>query len=544
MEGKYPGFPSSLLQSTPNSPVRQLSSSPRLIRILVFAFLSLATALVFPAQAQNADPLEMTVNADQGETTISRHIYGHFAEHLGEDIYGGFWIQDDQGNWQYNQQVIDALREINIPNIRWPGGCFADYYHWKDGIGPRSERPAQLNTIWGAVTEDNSFGTHEFMGLVERLDTEPIVVGNVGSGTVEEMQDWWKYLNHEGPSPMADLRAENGHPQPWGVKHFGVGNESWGCGGEMRPQYYADLYKRFAEYLRPQIGTDPYRIAAGPTDDDYEWTRVLMREAGYMIDGLDLHVYTDYEDNPDVDSLATGFDDEAWFVGVNDERRMDKLITRHSAIMDQYDQEKETALIVGEWGMWHGPMPGTNPGFLKQQNTLRDAVVAASMLNVFNQHADRVRMANLAQTVNVLQAMLLYQDGQLVRTPTYHVFDMYQGHMDATLLPLRAERGTYSYGGDSTPAISVSASKDDEGRVHVTLANKDPDQPRQISLELRGQDISSMNARVLTANQMDAHNTFEAPNRLTPSSFDEATLSGNTLNIEMPAKSVVALELQ
>ena len=514
----------------------------RLVATLLLA-LGFGLCSVPPAVAQDAEPLDAVINADQGETTISRHIYGHFAEHLGEDIYGGFWIQDDQGNWQYNQQVIDALNQLNIPNVRWPGGCFADYYHWKDGIGPRDERPAQVNTIWGAVTEDNSFGTHEFMGLVDRLDAEPIIVGNVGSGTVEEMADWWKYLNHEGPGPMADLRKENGRAEPWGVEYFGVGNESWGCGGQMRPQYYADLYKRFAEYLRPQFGTEPFRIAAGPNGSDYEWMRTLMEEAGYMIDGIDLHHYTivgTWEDK----GSATDFEEDGWHEAMQGARYMDELLTRHSDIMDQYDPEKETALIVGEWGMWHDPMPGTNPGFLKQQNTLRDALVAALHLNIFNQHADRVRMANLAQTVNVLQALVLYDDGQLVKTPTYHIFDMYKAHQDATLLPMDLERGTYAHDGEETPAVSASASVDDQGRIHVTVANTDPNQPGTVTAELRGQDVSSVSGRVLTADQMNTHNTFDAPNRLAPTSFDGAQLEDNTLTIELPAKSVVSLEVR
>lgn len=526
--------------------MRSSSLFPGWFRSSMFALLLLAAGaggLLVQAQDPSSETLDVVVNADQGETPISRHIYGHFAEHLGEDIYGGFWIQGDDGEWQYNRQVIEALREINVPNLRWPGGCFADYYHWRDGIGPREERPAMVNTIWGTVTEDNSFGTHEFLGLVERLDAEPIVVGNVGSGTVEEMANWWKYVNHEGPGPMADLRAENGHPAPWGVKYWGVGNESWGCGGRMRPQFYADLYRRYGEYLRPQFGVDPYRIAAGPSDDNYEWTRTLMEEAGWMIDGLDLHHYTVVGTWANKGS-ATDFTEGEWFAAMQDTRYMDVLIARHSAIMDQYDSEKETALIVGEWGMWHDPMPGTNPGFLKQQNTLRDAVVAASMLNVFNQHADRVRMANLAQTVNVLQSLLLYDDGQLVRTPTYHVFDLYEPHQDATLLPAVVDRGTYTHDGERTSAISVSASKDEQGRIHVTLANKDPNHPRTISVELRGQDASSVSGRVLTADRMNAHNTFDQPGRLTPASFDGAQFDGNTLTVEMPAKSVVALEVR
>lgn len=515
----------------------------RMPLFLVSLFLFVLAVPGSHAQDSGAEPLDLVITADEGETTISRHIYGHFAEHLGEDIYGGFWIQDDEGTWQYNEQVIEALNELNIPNLRWPGGCFADYYHWRDGVGPRDERPSMVNTIWGTVTEDNSFGTHEFMELVERLDAEPIIVGNVGSGTVEEMSNWWQYVNHEGPGPMADLRVENGQAEPWNVKYWGVGNESWGCGGQMRPQYYADLYKRFAEYLRPQFGTEPYRIAAGPAGDNYEWTRTLMEEAGWMMEGLDLHHYTVVGTWDDKGS-ATDFTEGEWLTAIQEARYMDELITRHSAIMDQYDPEKETALIVGEWGMWHDPTPGTNPGFLKQQNTLRDAIVAAVTLNIFNQHADRVRMANLAQTVNVLQALVLYEDGELVRTPTYHVFDLYKAHQDATRLPMHLEAGTYSHDGESTPAISGSASRDDDGRIHITLANTDPNEARTIETQLRGRNVSDVSARVLTANEMNAHNTFEAPDRLQPTSFDGVELEGRNLTIEMPAKSVVALELE
>lgn len=510
---------------------------PRAIFLLV-VLVGMMGSIQTRAQDSPSEPLDLIINADRGETTISRHIYGHFAEHLGEGIYGGLWIREENGGWDYNQEVIDALRDLNIPNLRWPGGCFADYYHWRDGVGPREERPTMVNTIWGGVEEDNSFGTHEFMGLVDRLGAEPIIVGNVGSGTVEEMANWWEYMNHEGPGPMADLRAENGREEPWNVRYWGVGNESWGCGGNMTPDYYADLYKRFATYLWPQYGTKPFRIAAGPTGDDYEWMQTLMEEAGHMIDGIDLHHYTV------VGGSATDFTESEWHEAMQKARYIDELVTRHSAIMDQYDPEAETALIVGEWGMWHDPKPGTNPGFLKQQNTLRDALVAALHLNIFNQHADRVRMANLAQTVNVLQALVLYDDGQLVKTPTYHIFDLYKTHQDATLLPMDLERGTYEQNGEETPAVSASASLDEQGRVHVTLANTDPNVARTVITDVRGQDVSSVSGRILTADQMNAHNTFDQPERIEPSSFDEVQVDGNMLTIELPPKSVVSLEVQ
>lgn len=497
----------------------------------------------------DAGPLTLVVSADQGETTISRHIYGHFAEHLGRDIYGGFWVQEDgsasgpPSGWQYNDEVIEALRQIDIPNLRWPGGCFADYYHWRDGIGPRAERPSIVNTIWGGVTEDNSFGTHEYMGLVERLDTEPFVVGNVGSGTVEEMANWWEYINHPAGSPMANLRGENGRSEPWAVRYWGVGNESWGCGGSMTPSYYADLYKRFATFLRPIGGTEPFRVATGPSGDDYAWTRTLMEEAGGMIDGLDLHYYTvvgTWEDK----GAATDFTEGEWFTAMQKALYVDELISRHSAIMDQYDPEQNTALIVGEWGMWHDVEPGTEPGFLYQQNALRDALVAAVHLNVFNQHADRVRMANIAQTVNVLQAMVLTKGEEMIVTPTYHVFDMFKVHQDATLLPTTLEAGRYEHDGEHVPALSASASRDEEGRLHLTLANMDPNVARALETEIRGADVSEVAGRILTAEQMSAHNTFESPQAVEPAPFDGVQRNGQTLSVELPPKSVVVLELR
>jgi alpha-N-arabinofuranosidase len=501
------------------------------------------------ALAQNPDdPHRLILNVDTPGPTINRHIYGHFAEHLGRDIYGGFWIKGDDGQWQLNQPVIEALRQINPPNIRWPGGCFADYYHWRDGIGPRDERPTIVNTIWGGVTEDNSFGTHEYMALVEALGTEPVVVGNVGSGTVEEMADWWEYLNHPGPSPMADLRAENGHPEPWNVRFWGVGNESWGCGGNMTPAYYSDVYKRFATFLHGYGDVRPFRIATGPDatmpDNLAEWTETMMREAGHMIDGLDMHYYTIVDDWSGR-TRATEFTEAKWFAAFKQAMVVDDHIRRVSAIMDRYDPENRVWLIVGEWGMWHLPEPGSEPGFLYQQNALRDALVAALSLNIFNQHAERVRMANIAQTINVLQAMILTErDGDgFILTPTYHVFEMYKGHQDAELLPLTLEAGTYTYDGETIPALSASASTKD-GRVLLTIANMDPHQSRTVEASLRGEAFTQVSGRILTGDAMNAHNTFEQPNMVVPIPFDGARLDNEQLTITVPPMSVVALELE
>jgi alpha-N-arabinofuranosidase len=505
----------------------------------------LTSCLLVPAALTAQRPVTMIVNADQGRDTISRHIYGQFAEHLGRDIYDGVWTKADGQQWHLRDDVIDALRKIQVPNIRWPGGCFADYYHWRDGIGPAAKRPKMVNVVWGGAIEDNSFGTHEYMELVKRVGAEPWVVGNVGTGTPREMAEWWEYLNHPGGSTIADERAANGHAGSYNVRRFGVGNESWGCGGAMRPEFYADNYKRFAEFLRAfNDSTRPYRIATGPNSEDYNWTDVVMRDAGRMIDGLDMHYYT-VVNNWQRKGSATEFTEREWFTAFQKALHIEELIARHATIMDKYDPRKRVALIVGEWGMWHDVEPGTNPGFLYQQNTLRDALVAAVSLDIFNSHADRVRGANIAQMVNVLQSMILTRGPQMVLTPTYHVYEMYTVHHDAVLLPLTVvDASRYGLGADSVPAVSATASRDRRGVMHVTMSNVDPTRPRTVTASIRGQSVTGVTGRVLTADAMSAHNTFEKPDAVKPAPFTGARVSGGALTVNLPPKSIVVLELR
>jgi alpha-N-arabinofuranosidase len=496
----------------------------------------------------------VTINADLGTHTISRHIYGHFAEHLGRCIYGGFWVGEDSPipNLRgIRSDVVAALRQIEIPVLRWPGGCFADEYHWMDGVGPKSGRPEMVNTHWGGVTENNHFGTHEFMDLCDQLDCEPYICGNVGSGTVQEMQQWVEYLTFDGKSPMADLRRENGREKPWAVKFWGVGNENWGCGGRMRPEFYADQYRRFATYLRDFGDNVLHKIACGPNSDNYHWTEVLMSQVGGIrarsgrppfMAGLALHYYTRLGRSGDRGS-ATAFGEDEWFAILQNARVMETLIEKHSTIMDRYDPEKRVDLIVDEWGTWYEVEPGTNPGFLYQQNSLRDALVAGLTLNIFNRHSDRVRMANIAQTVNVLQAMLLTDGDRMVKTPTYHVFDMYKVHQDATLLPLDLDCEVYPYQETAIPALSASASQDREGRIHMTVCNLDPNQVIDLAAEIRGADVSTVGGRVLTADAMTAYNTFEQPDALIPRALDGVSLQDGVISIPLPAKSVVLITL-
>ncbi len=495
------------------------------------------------AGAQAPPAVHVVLQADSGRYTISRHIYGQFMEHLGRGIYDGVWGKDASGAWHFRDDVVAALQRLHVPNVRWPGGCFADHYHWRDGVGPRGERPTIVNVNWGNVTEDNSFGTHEYMELIRRLGAEPFVVGNVGSGTVQEMAEWWDYVNFGGKSPMADLRRRNGEAAPWNVRFWGVGNEPWGCGGEMTARYYADLFKRYANFLSPYGAVRPFRIAAGPGGDDTAWTAVLMREAGRSMDGLDLHYYTIVHDWQHKGS-ATAFDESEWFLALQHAGHMDELIRQNAAIMDRHDPQKRVALVVGEWGIWHEVEPGTNPAFLYQQSSLRDALVASLTLDIFARHADRVRMANIAQMVNVLQAMILTHGDSLLLTPTYHVFEMYVPHQNATMLPVTVGASSYRLGNDSIPAVSASASRDSAGRIHLSLSNLDPNRGRTVTVELRGARATTVTGRILTATTMQAHNTFARPAVVAPRPFSGARLSGSTLTIEMPSKSVVALELR
>ncbi|WP_130859390.1 alpha-N-arabinofuranosidase [Gracilibacillus phocaeensis] len=486
---------------------------------------------------------KVIINTDAAKGKINKNIYGHFAEHLGRCIYEGFWVGEDSDIPNTNgirNDVVEALRQLHIPVLRWPGGCFADEYHWKDGIGPRENRKKMVNTHWGGVTENNHFGTHEFMMLCDMLGAEPYINGNIGSGTVQEMSEWVEYLTFDGDSPMANLRRENGRDDAWQVKYFGVGNENWGCGGNMRPEYYADLYRQFQTYVRNYGDNRIFRIAGGANVDDYHWTEVLMREASHMMDGLSLHYYVHpggfWGKGP-----ATGFDEDAWDITMQKTLFMEELIEKHSTIMDKYDPEQRIAMIIDEWGAWYDVEPGTNPGFLYQQNTIRDALVAGVHLNIFNQHSDRVQMTNIAQTINVIQSVILTDKEKLLLTPTYHVFEMYKAHQDAERLDLHLESDSISLGDQNIPQLSASASKAEDGTITITLCNLDKREPADIVLDLRGEMLSDVSGRIITADEMDAHNTFDQPDKVKPKMFEQVELKENKLSLVLPAKSVVAL---
>lgn len=508
-------------------------------KIIVLFSAVLCFLLESQAQIQKG---KLILDASDLRIKINKNIYGHFSEHLGHCIYGGFWVGENSNipnTKGIRNDVVSALKQIKIPVLRWPGGCFADEYHWRDGIGPQDKRPAMINTHWGGVTEDNSFGTHEFLELCNQLGCEPYITGNVGSGTVQEFSQWVEYINSDNISPLTELRKKNGRETSWGVKYWALGNEAWGCGGNMRPEFYADQVRKYGTYCREYGKNKVFKIACGPAGEDYTWTEILMKNAGSVISGLSLHYYA-FNDG----KIATDFNEGGWFDIVKKSLVMDEYVSKHSAIMDKYDHKKKIALIVDEWGTWYGVEPGTNPGFLYQQNTIRDAITAACNLNIFNNHCDRVRMANIAQTINVLQAVILTKDEKMILTPTYCVFDMFKVHQDALWVRTRVESSYYVFGSDSIPAINSSASLDRNGKLHVSLCNVHPNSQQQISCELMKFTVSGVTGQILTAKEMNAHNSFEHPDRVAIQKFSDFKLNPRGLEITLPPMSIVMLELE
>ncbi|KRE53700.1 alpha-N-arabinofuranosidase [Paenibacillus sp. Soil522] len=481
-------------------------------------------------------------------STINKNIYGHFAEHLGRCIYEGIWVGEHSpipNTYGIRNDVLNALRRIQVPVLRWPGGCFAEYYHWMDGVGPREYRKRTVNSSWGEVVETNHFGTHEFMLLCDMLQCEPYVCGNVGSGTVQEMSEWIEYMTYPGGSSMALWRQANGRMQPWRLKYFGIGNENWGCGGNMRPEYYADLYRKYQTFIYNYGDNQIFKIASGGIDTNYDWTEVMMREAARFLDGLSLHYYT-VPGTWEHKGSATVFTEDEWFITMKKALFIDDIITGHAAIMDKYDPDKRVALIVDEWGTWYDVEPGTDPSFLYQQNTLRDALVAGITLNIFNDHSDRVQMANIAQTVNVLQAMILTQGAMMIVTPSYYVFEMYKVHQNAERLEIQFQSGMYEFNGEQLPQVSVSASKDAAGAIHISLCNISPTAGADVEVHLRGKESrkGTIYGTILTSSDMHTHNTFQQPDAIKPAPFYGVTVTGQSFTAALPPMSVVVLTIK
>lgn len=475
---------------------------------------------------------------------INKEIYGHFSEHLGRCIYGGIYVGKDSDIPNINgcrKDIVDALKEIRIPVLRWPGGCFADEYHWKNGIGPEENRVKMINTNWGGVTEDNSFGTHEFMNLCELLGCEPYIAGNLGSGTVQELSEWVEYMTFSGVSPMADLRRRNGREKPWKLKYLGIGNESWGCGGSMSPEYYSDLYRHYQSFCKNYDGNSLYKVACGPNANDYNWTRVLMSRLNkWHTNAISLHYYTLPTGNWSDKGSATEFNAAEYYQTIKNTLFMEELLKKHTEIMDEYDPENNIGLVVDEWGTWYNVEPGTNPGFLYQQNTMRDAIVAAVNLNLFNNNCKRVVMANLAQTVNVLQALLLTEGAKTIKTPTYYVFKMYRNHQEGMLADTVIEDTSITEEDITIPQISVSASENDNV-LTVTLSNASLTDKASLTVDT-SRTVTGVSGRILNGS-MNSYNSFEEPDVVFDTVFTDYRHVNGIITLTVPALSVVSLEI-
>jgi len=510
-------------------------------------------AVALPAQTQTMQVATATATIDTAKTgaVIDRHIYGQFAEHLGTGIYEGIWvgpgskIPNVRG---YRTDVVEALKKIHVPVVRWPGGCFADLYDWRDGIGPRAKRPTRINVHWGGVTDNNAFGTHEFMDFAELIGAAPYVSGNIGSLSPYEMAQWVEYMTSSENASLANERRKNGRAKPWTLKYFGIGNETWGCGGNMRPDTAAAANARYMAFVNAPRAMGMIKVASGASGNLDKWhdykafTEEMMKNGGPTFgDHLEALSYHYYAMPPDLGPKgpATGFNEEDWAKQLHYTLDIDRQLKDVIGIMDRHDPKKQTALYVDEWGAWYKPEPGSTPGFLYQQNTLRDAQVAALSFNIFHRYTDRIKMANIAQMINVLQAMILTDKEKMLLTPTYHVFDMYQPFMEATPFAAKVSAANYTFGGIKLPLIDVSAARGKDGKLYLAIVNTDPHKAVDVKTNVNG----TGRGRIITADKMDAHNTFAAPNTIQPVAFS-GTSDGGKAAFHMPAMSVAVVAVE
>jgi alpha-L-arabinofuranosidase len=517
--------------------------------------LGLCLALIFSVPVFGAEKIHLSVDASKPGPKIDRNIFGQFAENLGHGLYEGIWVGPESSipnTRGIRKDVVRALRELKVPNVRWPGGCFADQYHWRKGIGPRDKRPATVNSAWGDVFDTNAFGTDEFMDFIEQIGSTPYVSINIGSGTPQEAAEWLEYMTAAAPTALAKERAANGHPEAYKVGFLGIGNESWDCGGAMTPEYYVSLmkiYSRFVLNMNPaQRSKDQMlKIAVGPGTPDTEWTEDVMKAWkkhtwAWDINGVSLHWYTVPNGwPPSTKSEKFGLDDYA--KSLKSTLFMDEFLRKQEAVMDRYDPEKKVTLSVDEWGAWHAPLPGSNPAFLVQQNSVRDAVLASLNLNIFARHADRVRMANIAQMINVLQAMILTDKEKLVLTPTYYVFEMYVPFQDATFVPVAFDAGVYTYGSVTLPRVDAIAAKSLDGKLLLEITNLDAENPATIDADLIGITAKTAKGEVLTGAAVDSVNTFGSPNAVVPKPTAVKVENGKlSLTVEPRSVTVVSVE--
>jgi alpha-N-arabinofuranosidase len=500
---------------------------------------SLAVLGMIAAPAFAAGPVSISIDAGKPGPVINKNVYGQFAENLGTGVYEGMYVGakstiPNTRGWR--NDVVGALKELHVPLVRWPGGCFADTYHWRDGVGPQDKRPSNIHR--GKVDEINAVGTHEFFDLIDMLGADAYVNGNVGTGTVQEMSDWVEYMTADGGSPMARLRAQNGREKPFKVAYFGVGNELWGCGGNIKPEHYANLYSNYETFARAPERTRPKMIAAG---GDIKWTEVLGKELKGRTSGISIHQYTIPTGAWDVKGKDLGFKEGEWISTLANTMKMDTIIKDHVAVLDKHDPEKKIGLMVDEWGTWYDEEGRSG---LLQQNSLRDALVAALTFNIFHEHAERVPLTTVAQMVNVLQAMILTDKEKMVLTPTYYAFQMYVPFQDAKTLPLAIKDNTsYTLDATTIPGVSASAARARDGKLYLALVNTDPSKAVEVAVDVAGAKVKGAAGKVLTSAAMDAHNTFQNPQVIKPAAYS-ARAAGGKLSIKVPAKAVMVVALE
>ena len=513
------------------------------------------TVLAPIAPASQTDKVKISVDVSRTGPKIDRNLFGQFAEHLGHGVYEGIWVGPNSkipNTRGIRNDVVAALKAISVPNVRWPGGCFADEYHWRKGIGP--ERVVTLNPNWGGVIEPNTFGTHEFMDFLDQIGAEAFLSINVGSGSPQEAAEWLEYLTTLQPTTLSKERAANGHPAPYKIAYLGIGNESWDCGGNMTPDYYVSqlkIYSRFTRNFNPAQSSNNQmlKIAVGPGGNEsrfIEWTDAVMkawknRQWSWDLQGLSLHNYTVI--HWDKKFASVGFGESEYSRILKATLEMENLISSYSAIMDKYDPEKRIALVVDEWGAWYAPLPGSNPGFLVQQNSVRDAILAALNLNIFARHGDRVRMANIAQMINVLQSMIMTDKEKMVLTPTYYVYKMYVPFQDATFVPVAFNAGTYTHGDITLPRVDAIAAKDAKGKLWLEITNLDPNKPIEIEVSLAGLNAKSAAGETLTAPKVDSVNTFETPTTVVPKRIS-AKVEGGAVSLKLEPKSITVISVE
>lgn len=515
-------------------------------------FLSMCSEQKGKESGPGSGILQVKIDPSQTGPVINRHIFGQFAEHLGTGVYGGIWVGPDSdipNTRGIRNDVVEALKALKVPNVRWPGGCYADKYHWRDGIGTPEQRNSRINVSWGGAPEPNTFGTHEFFDFIGQIGSDAFISANVGSGTVQESADWLEYLTATG-SGLAQERATNGHPEPYDVAFWGVGNEVWGCGGPFTPQEYITELKKFATFsTNYNTDVNTQFVAVGPDSfDEYSfgYPDAIMKAWSektwtWNIQGLSLHNYTRGGWPPLI--RATGFN-ELQYAGVVDETlRMDKFIKDNIAIMDKYDPDKTVSILVDEWGTWYEATPGTDPDFLQQQNSQRDAIVAALNFNIFTRHAERVHGANIAQMINVLQAMIFTEDEKMVLTPTYHAFRMYVPFQDATRLPVSFDAGKYQVDSIALPRVDVIAARSKDGKIYVAITNIDANNELSIELPFDGNLIVSANGETLYASSIDAINTFEQPDNVSPKPITPE-ISGSNVSVTVQPQSLTVLSIE